>query len=580
MNYFVWQRTCVDESGNVLPSASVTVTDVISGSLATLYSDEGSTGAGNPISADSNGFVQFFVKAGIYTIVATSGANTRTWTKEAIGSPFKRTPAETTAGVTPTNYQYPERHALRYGTNTTPGTTDMTAAFQAAIDVASQVQDVEVGRKVYFPGGLYLITAPLTIEANGVELIADGVVRIAGNDIDDDYMLIVGGNSGSPIYNNAILGNFIWFRSQAAAAGTQGCIHWSYSNYGTLRGSRFYNGYAPVLVDNCTGVETDDLGFFETISGGIGGGAYLARYHTCAQLTIKRLQNFASFSSKANTKVIVDYNCDDVKVYGTTVGQVLLTRTGGGGTFAPRWVAIDSCYGESAEEIASFDFDDCKSVKMAKCHGAVGLVGISVGADCIGLDVTQCTFLDNDLDGVLIQGGTDIHIHDNDISSNNASGGGSPSGVRISGDCSDVSIINNRIKNHLASGNTHGYGVLVTGGLTVAGLTVEDNDIANYATAAFLDNAGATDKRVRRNRGYVTEASGTGSIASGATTAVITHGLSVTPTATDIIINFTEQGTNDYGRSWISTITSTQFTVNVSADPGASNLDFSWRVVS
>jgi len=73
--------------------------------------------------------------------------------------------------------------------------------------------------------------------------------------------------------------------------------------------------------------------------------------------------------------------------------------------------------------------------------------------------------------------------------------------------------------------------------------------------------------------------SGTGSVASGATTAVITHGLGLTPTAADISVVFTEQGTNDYGRWWVDTITSTQFTVNVSADPGASNLDFSWKAI-
>lgn len=72
---------------------------------------------------------------------------------------------------------------------------------------------------------------------------------------------------------------------------------------------------------------------------------------------------------------------------------------------------------------------------------------------------------------------------------------------------------------------------------------------------------------------------GTGSVLSGATTAVITHGLGLTPTAADIAVVFTEQGTSDYGRWWIDTITSTQFTVNVSANPGASNLDFSWKAI-
>ena len=73
--------------------------------------------------------------------------------------------------------------------------------------------------------------------------------------------------------------------------------------------------------------------------------------------------------------------------------------------------------------------------------------------------------------------------------------------------------------------------------------------------------------------------SGLGSVASGTTTDVITHGLSYTPTIDQIIITFAEQGSNNYGRWWVSTIGATTFTVNISANPGASNLDFGWRVV-
>lgn len=44
------------------------------------------------------------------------------------------TEAESLAGVIPTNYQYEPRNVPRFGNNTSPGTTDMTTAAQAAID--------------------------------------------------------------------------------------------------------------------------------------------------------------------------------------------------------------------------------------------------------------------------------------------------------------------------------------------------------------------------------------------------------------------------------------------------------------
>jgi len=70
----------------------------------------------------------------------TSGAGTVVVSNE--GSHFgvwHQTAAEVTASVTPTDYTYPPGNVLRYGTNTTPGTTDMTVAFQAASDSNTEV---------------------------------------------------------------------------------------------------------------------------------------------------------------------------------------------------------------------------------------------------------------------------------------------------------------------------------------------------------------------------------------------------------------------------------------------------------
>jgi hypothetical protein len=83
---------------------------------------------------------------------------------------------------------------------------------------------------------------------------------------------------------------------------------------------------------------------------------------------------------------------------------------------------------------------------------------------------------------------------------------------------------------------------------------------------------------IRNNLGHVTENSGTGSITSGSTSDVITHGCSFTPTAADITITLTENPTNTPGAIWVDTIGATYFTVNCENDPGASNLDFSWSV--
>ncbi|KKR00178.1 MAG: hypothetical protein UT24_C0016G0067 [Candidatus Woesebacteria bacterium GW2011_GWB1_39_12] len=83
--------------------------------------------------------------------------------------------------------------------------------------------------------------------------------------------------------------------------------------------------------------------------------------------------------------------------------------------------------------------------------------------------------------------------------------------------------------------------------------------------------------KIKNLIGFVTENSGTGTIASGATSAIITHGLAVTPTLDNISIVGGENPTTDIGTIWVDTIGATYFTVNCEVAPSTSNFDFGWR---
>jgi len=87
MTLAVWQATIVDEKGDVQGAASVEVRLEDSGSpIANIYTDrEGTTPAGNPISADGDGFVRFYAPGGAYRITATKGGFSRVWRHQAIG---------------------------------------------------------------------------------------------------------------------------------------------------------------------------------------------------------------------------------------------------------------------------------------------------------------------------------------------------------------------------------------------------------------------------------------------------------------------------------------------------------------
>jgi hypothetical protein len=89
---------------------------------------------------------------------------------------------------------------LRYGTNTTPGTTNMSAAFQAAFDQQSVVDPLHSpggGAPVYVPTGHYLITTTIaTKTAAPFNLYGDGMGKtVIAKTGDSDCFVVT--NSGS-----------------------------------------------------------------------------------------------------------------------------------------------------------------------------------------------------------------------------------------------------------------------------------------------------------------------------------------------------------------------------------------------
>jgi hypothetical protein len=98
------------------------------------------------------------------TDIDLAGVATESQTTPIIFS-LRRSAAEISAGVTPVNYSYPAQplNILRFGTNTTPGVTDMSAAFQTAINVAlAAIGSGKAGVSIYIPAGAYSIVTPPT----------------------------------------------------------------------------------------------------------------------------------------------------------------------------------------------------------------------------------------------------------------------------------------------------------------------------------------------------------------------------------------------------------------------------------
>jgi hypothetical protein len=87
-----WQATIVDESGNVVPGASVEVRSEAPGApLVSLYADrDGETPLSNPFAADADGFAAFHVAGGAYKVRAAKAGFERVWRYVSIGTNAER----------------------------------------------------------------------------------------------------------------------------------------------------------------------------------------------------------------------------------------------------------------------------------------------------------------------------------------------------------------------------------------------------------------------------------------------------------------------------------------------------------
>jgi hypothetical protein len=134
------------------------------------------------------------------------------------GNFYPVTAAETAAAVIPVNFIYPPGVVDRYGTNTTPGTTNMLTAIRAALAAAAAGEANSPGFAVTFLAGVYGFSADLTIPMGDPYLLGGGTyaVTIQGQGREQTVLKAIAGgafthglyfNGGSAYENMGTLKN-------------------------------------------------------------------------------------------------------------------------------------------------------------------------------------------------------------------------------------------------------------------------------------------------------------------------------------------------------------------------------------
>jgi hypothetical protein len=464
------------------------------------------------------------------------------------------------------------------------GVTDDTAAIQAAIDYVGGIG----GGVVFFSRGVYLVSSVLNMAVKGITLKGEGP-KASVIDTNSTTANII--NIGtSPAYNAAGGVESMGFTSSVTrTAGytiaVDGCEHYTLKD---------------LKIDTNGG---HGLGF--SITGGLSGIGFIS------DIDIEITGVFQGISINGSNDQYFSNMWIRGPIFngGTVTGSngILIQSTGGawftdievvqfqrgvqinaGAAATNSWIHFNNVLADTnaLDGWLLAGSGTNRGIVMQDCWaGTNGITDVNSNGlkatNCDGLLLSNFRAINNGGYGIQVSADStvkNIAIRGGIVAGNSQETTGALDGIIVAGGLTGGIIIDGVFAQSAGGvADKQRYGIhLVTG--ATDNYTIINNFVSANLTAGINNNATGTNKTVKYNHGYVTEAKGTGSIASGTTTDVIAHGLDATPSIGDIQIVGGENPTNDIGNIWITAVGATTFTVNVRNDPGASNWDFEWSV--
>lgn len=498
---------------------------------------------------------EFATGSGTLSIGATSDAiiNARQW--------YARSAAEIAASVTPVNLHLYYGNVLRYGTNTTPGTTNMTTAIQAAVNANDDV---------YVPPGTYLSDS-ITLRS-GVRIYGDGHSSIIKQNTvtDGGYGTLYADSgaagsqvSGVLIENLQILGQVAaqGFSEQVhlialhgvADATIRDCLIKGFRGDGIMLGSgeesglERHNSRVKIVNNTIDGVNKDNRNGVSIIDGD----DVLIQGNSFVRCTKSTMPGAIDVEPDANVWHVVrgirviDNHFEDCGGNVACIGFVLVAATFTdqpeifvieGNTFnvtsnafvfsnnatgyaRPFNILVRGNSGRVGDPWQTLVYTDGIIIEgNALRHTGTPQFGTSSTHIVKNVVVANNVLKgDGTANGIVVNSGNAINIHDNIFDAYGSYA------MRIGGagaTLNEVTISDNQVTSGVP------FAVNFNGG-TVTNVSVLDNDFSRATSSVFTGSI-PSDTRIRGNKGYVSENGGiTASINTGSAFA---HGLAATPT--------------------------------------------------
>lgn len=539
-----------DNRGNAVDGAAITVTVTSTGLPATVYSDNGSTVLAQPFYSDALGRFTFYAHNGRYTVTATKGSTTVTDAdvifedlSESDGSGFVGHISGGTGAVTTTvQAKLRERISVKDFGAIGNGTTDDTTAIQAAITYAGSVGS---GQDIYFPRGVYRITAPLTLTSDNVRLIGQGLYAVKiYRDFTTGATINITKASNARNTGNGVLG-ITFYHNTALTLASSDAAHIKATCSDTLfiEDVRMYNCIEGIELQGGNSLWLNNLnisGDYNTytsrygiklskassstdgvliptsltvnnawISGTTVNGANKGGFGYPLWITAGENASFTNsyFGQGYFYTTLIEQQSNNANILDTRFSSCYFdaadrnTSTYGDGIYivgsgiaaGETWDSIARSGGDGSIQINNVHFNNC----TLKGQSGDGRDGISVSpiaragtfAQALsGLKVTGCTISAWYRHGIYLGGSLGAVITGNTIEGNNYTNAGSGSGVVIDYNSVAAVVMGNRI-----GGNAFGltgfqvYGVDVR--TSASKYLVCENDVVGNVTAGILQSS-------------------------------------------------------------------------------------------
>lgn len=234
-----------------------------------------------------------------------------------------------------------------------------------------------------------------------------------------------------------------------------------------------------------------------------------------------------------------------------------------------------NCFFDSSA--SACNISGARNIHFIGCWFSTRDTGLSISTSA-GLKFHSCQFVNNSNYGVIIQEGcSHTQFLGCNFDSNSQSSSGSFSGIVVNATSwLDIS--------HCTFGNLgtfparQGSGIYLLAAVS-SFVSITDNAFsATLLRSPVVNNSTGGSIIIRDNQGFITRNLGNSTLAAGATTLPIAHGMAVTPSIEDIILFFTSgrSGVTDY---MVSAINATTFTISVSPAPTTA-VNIGWQIDS